>query len=121
MFTALLRKQARSRRPIVEAFRARPRQLLLALSPPLRTRRTWCSWMHRPLSVFEYTAHEALRLLIDDLIARGLVVWEVSPPPDAEAAAARYREAHGDPGLRRFQLLEAAVAAYVDEVAPESR
>jgi MFS family permease len=30
VFTALLRKQARSRRPIVEAFRARRRQLLLA-------------------------------------------------------------------------------------------
>ncbi len=73
------------------------------------------------VSVFEYSAHEALRLLIDDLLARGLVVWEVSPPPDAEAAAARYRQAHGDPGLRRFASLEAAVAAYVDEVAPESR
>ena len=73
------------------------------------------------VSVFEYSAHEALRLLIDDLLARGLVVWEVSPPPDAEAAAARYRQAHGDPGLRRFPSLEAAVAAYVDEVAPESR
>ena len=47
-------------------------------------------------------------------------MWEVRPPPDAEAAAARYRETHGDPGLRRFPSLEAAVAAYRDEVAPES-
>ena len=66
------------------------------------------------VSVFEYSAHEALRMLVDDLLARGLVVWEVSPPADAEAAAARYRETHGTRALRRFPSLEAAVSAYCD-------
>ena len=60
-------------------------------------------------------------LLVDDLVAHGLVVWEVSTAADAAAAAARYREAHGDPGMRRFPSLETAVAAYLAEAEPGSR
>jgi hypothetical protein len=47
----------------------------------------------------------------------------MEPSGAAADAAARYREVHGEVGIRRFPTLEAVVAAYRDEPAanPEAR
>lgn len=65
------------------------------------------------VSMFEYTAHEGLRQMVDDLLAQGIEVWEVEPRPDAREAALRYRRHHGGgPPPRSFPDLPAAVATY---------
>jgi hypothetical protein len=71
------------------------------------------------VSIFEYTAHESLRVLVEQLEADGVVVWEVMPQTEVAEAAARYRRAFGGVGVRRFPTIEAAVAAYLDRPATD--
>ena len=73
------------------------------------------------VAVFEYSAHQALRQLIEDVEARGIVVWEAERPGEAADAADRYRAAHGQEAVRQFPTVEAAVSAYLSEFAPNER
>ena len=70
------------------------------------------------VSIFEYSAHQALRQLVEDLEVEGIVVWEAGRPGDAANAAARYREAHGQQPVRQFPTAEVAVMAYTTEFPP---
>jgi sulfate permease, SulP family len=64
------------------------------------------------LAIFEYTAHQSVRELVDELRAEGIDVWTVLPPGAATEAIERFDAAFGTEGTRLFPDAAAALTAF---------